>query len=361
MRILYISELNPDMKSGGAVAERRNFNCLKANFDVEVAKVYTTQRSKCAKIKDLVFSEIPVIYSHRQVKELKKIIKNTTAEIVFFETSSLGHLVKYAKRKGKKVICYLHNCEYSLAVQVRNRLIWKFIKKQEKQSVKYADLLIFLNQRDINEINRYYPTIELRNTAIIPITMKDIVADSDIEAMKMKKKGNRGLFIGSLFAPNYNGIKWFVENVADKIYGQIDIVGHNFENCQELKRQNVNVVGTVDDISKYFIEADYVVFPIFQGSGMKVKTCEALMYGKKIFATDEALDGYKKTEGVFINCNTAEEFIESINSYLANDEPVFNDKARILFETEYSNKASNKLFADAIFNALDLKCCELLI
>ena len=353
MRILYISELNPEFKSGGAVAEGRNFDCLKSNFEVEVAGVYISQRSKIAKIKDLIFSEIPVLYSHRQVKQLKKIIDNSSAEVVFLETSCLGYLARYARKRGKKVVCYLHNCEYSLALQIRNRLFWRFIKKQELLTVKYADLLIFLNQRDIGEVNKYYPQIKMNETAIIPITMQDKVEDADISVMKSKEKGRKGLFVGSLFAPNYNGIKWFIENVADKIDGEIDIVGHNFESCTELKRENVNVVGTVDNLAPYLIQADYVVFPIFQGAGMKVKTCEALMYGKQIFATDEALEGYKQDDGAFTKCNTAEEFIEGINGYLKNGEPVFNEKARNLFEQDYSDKASNILFYDSISKISD--------
>ena len=35
-----------------------------------------------------------------------------------------------------------------------------------------------------------------------------------------------------------------------------------------------------------------MLFPIFEGSGMKLKTCEALMFGKNIIGTPEAFAGY---------------------------------------------------------------------
>lgn len=39
-----------------------------------------------------------------------------------------------------------------------------------------------------------------------------------------------------------------------------------------------------------------MVMPIFSGSGMKVKTAEALMYGKFLIGTKEAFEGYEIDE-----------------------------------------------------------------
>lgn len=71
---------------------------------------------------------------------------------------------------------------------------------------------------------------------------------------------------------------------------------------------------------------------------MKVKTCECMMYGKRIFASDEALEGYRNVDGAFYRCNISEEFIQSINDYLTDATPVFNDVARKLFLSDYSSK-----------------------
>ena len=74
------------------------------------------------------------------------------------------------------------------------------------------------------------------------------------------------------------------------------------------------MIGTVDDLAPYYYEADCVVIPIFYGDGMKVKTAEAMMYGKRILATKEALEGYVYQGVKGINrCETAIEFIEEIS------------------------------------------------
>ena len=73
------------------------------------------------------------------------------------------------------------------------------------------------------------------------------------------------------------------------VNAEILIIGKGFETLKnDLECDNVKVIGTVEDVSEYFYRADFVIAPIFEGSGMKLKTAEALMYGKTIFGTTEA-------------------------------------------------------------------------
>lgn len=72
----------------------------------------------------------------------------------------------------------------------------------------------------------------------------------------------------------------------------LEIVGKGFEELKnQLTRSNVKVIGGVDSLEPYYENAAAVVMPILYGDGMKVKTAEAMMYGKVIFASEEALEG----------------------------------------------------------------------
>ena len=94
------------------------------------------------------------------------------------------------------------------------------------------------------------------------------------------------------------------------------IVGKGIkECCGELAADNVFVVGEADDLREYYYSADAIVMPITYGGGMKVKTAEALMYGKRIFATSEALAGYERNVRYMNCCDTADDFIGAINRY----------------------------------------------
>ncbi len=344
--ILYISELNPNEKNGGAAIEKRNLLYLSKNFDVDNAEAYTLGRGKLRKILDLFTSKVPTLYNRKEVKNIKKKILNSDAKVLFIETTKMGYYNKIAKKKGMKVVTFVHNNEAYLYKTTRGKLYVPFIKKQEKLAIKNSDFLIFLNERDILDFKDYYGN--LSKYSILPISLDDEVNDSILSELKNHQKGKNGVFFGSNFPPNYNGIKWFIDNVSDSIDANIYVYGRGFNDSKELERKNVFVMGEVSDVSKMMVEADFFISPIFEGSGMKVKTCHALMYGKKFFATDESLEGYKLNDRSFVLCNTKEEFIKNINDFVKNDEKTFVEEAR----ADYLNKYSTSSF--------ESKLCEII-
>ena len=88
-----------------------------------------------------------------------------------------------------------------------------------------------------------------------------------------------------------------------------------------------------------------MILPIFKGSGMKVKTCESLMYGKNILATDEAFMGYDiDYDMVGGKCNTSEEFIAKIKEFESNPRPRFNTYSRQIFLEKYTEEAVENKF-----------------
>ncbi len=149
------------------------------------------------------------------------------------------------------------------------------------------------------------------------------------------------LFVGSLFPPNQQGVTWFVDNVMPYVNASFTIVGKGFEKLKGvLDRKNVQVVGRVEHTDMYYYLADAVVGPILSGAGMKVKTAEALMYGKTLFATDEALEGYdvQDTQSVY-RCNDTRQFIQAINSYAEkNHREKYDKQLRGLFIEKYNTE-----------------------
>ena len=183
------------------------------------------------------------------------------------------------------------------------------------------------------------------------------------EENKIGNKEFKLLFVGvGTFLPNIQGIEFFIKNVIPYIEAKLEIVGKNTElNKEKWESLNskVEVKGTVDSLDNYYNEADAVIAPIFIGGGMKVKTAEALSYGKTIFGTTEAFEGYevdyKKVGGL---CDTAEEFIQTINNYIEwwknNDKPTFNKYSYQIFKEKYSYEASLKSFKE-IFKEVEEK------
>ena len=211
----------------------------------------------------------------------------------------------------------------------------------ERKAVKESNKIICLNKRDSELLYNIYGR---RADYLLPISFEDILQKKNLPASGLTSEITRTLlFVGSFFQPNVEGIDWFLNNVMPKLTGiKLLIVGKGLEKkASEWERENVQVIGTVSDVSRYYMKADAVVLPIFYGDGMKVKTAEALMYGKVIFGTKEALEGYEKEGQPDIHeCNTENEYVESIKKfYEVEKEGTFSETNRKLFLDKYENTA----------------------
>ena len=94
-----------------------------------------------------------------------------------------------------------------------------------------------------------------------------------------------------------------------------------------------------------------MVIPVFYGAGQKVKTAEAMMYGKTIIATSEALEGYAvdDVEGIF-RCDTVDAFVRTIRMVSSQHRSKYRKEVRKRFLEEYSYKA----VLDKVVNCLDI-------
>lgn len=265
-----------------------------------------------------------------------------------------GRLVSKIKQRLKnlKVIIYCHNVEreyFRLRVQNEGKRILPLYfaaASNEKQATQISDWIVCLNERDRKELEQIY---HCKVNAVIPPTFQDTFHP---EQMKPEPAADKTLlFVGSFFPPNYDGISWFVKTVMPLLPQDyhLRIVGRNFETKRsELESERIQVIGSVDDLSAEFYSYPALVMPIRYGSGMKVKTAEAIMYGKRIFATDEALEGYD-VEGVrgISRCNTPEEFAKAICDYFAAEENIsmIEPEVRTLFKKKYSDQSAIQSFS----------------
>ena len=184
----------------------------------------------------------------------------------------------------------------------------------------------------------------------IPIALEDKFVPYDYSAESEKNEKLQLLFVGAYnWSVNVEAAKWFCENVMSKLNDyavQFNIAGFQMENLLKDgwvgQYKNVKVLGTVDDLAETYKKADVVVEPILTGSGMKVKTAEALMHGKEVIGTQEALVGYDELSDKV--CETAEDFINTIIRYTTNRPARFVPLNRFAYEENYSIKGiENKL------------------
>lgn len=349
--VLFITRYYGEML-GGTMCSQRNLNSLKEIYD----NVYEYRiidksglRFYISRIAQLCHGYMGGI-DYKDIRCIKKLIQDLNCQIIFIDSSLLGKLVKILHNafKGLKIQVFFHNCEYEYIKSIyhgpKKYLYFYWTFKGEKEACKYANKIIVLNKRDASLIRDHYK----RNVdACIPISLKD-QSENTRSSPTITNQLPYILFVGSYFPPNVQGIKWFIEEVLPHINISLLIIGRHMDllNIPFFVQHQVKILSNIKDLTPYYQNALCMVMPIFTGGGMKVKTAEALMYGKTIVGTKESFEGYETNEaGIFIECNSKEEFISKINRLLPKVQP-YNLDSRKLFLEKYSFKATLKQFKE---------------
>ena len=338
--------------NGGDQATKRNYDMLCRALgmeNVDVCLIHSKENRSALWEYAMGALYMPFGYffglTPRRVRELVEQAK--AYDYVFIDRSVFGILAKALKEGGYqgKIITHFHNVEKQYfddkmpkRLPFRNVLI-RCADRNDAWACRYSDELIALNKRDAASLQHEY------NTPIghvIPISLPD-KASLFSSSQEKTSKCLKCLFLGSYFTPNNEGIVWFMRNVAPQVDITIRIVGKGMSRLKtdepELLKQ-IEVVSDAPDLQPYIAWADVMVLPIFSGSGMKVKTCESLMYGKNIIGTDEAFEGYEIEEGISgWRCNTAEEYIACIKDFTKQPRLHWNAAARALYLEKYSEQA----------------------
>jgi hypothetical protein len=359
-------------KNGASLLTLRNYLCLTEIFGVNnvfvnaislecdegyIKKfnnltIINAETSQLGKLINLIKFNFPIV-SDKFYKNAINIMSLNEINMVFIDDSLFGNLAKKLKSKfDVKIFTCLHDVKVNLYKQIYKQ---SGIKKlptylvtriNESNLIKNSEEIITLNKRESLELNKHY---YVNSSAEVPITIGDKLTESS----NFKNNKLQLLFVGiAEYYPNLKGIRWFAEQVMPHLDANLRIIGRGMERyADELSASNIEVIGTVDDISSYYMRTNAVIAPIFEGAGMKVKTAEALMYGKFIFGTTEAFEGYEIINGhEGLICDSKEEFISGIkenhNTLMLNS---FNQSSRNLYMSSYNDKVALKKFKE-LFN-----------
>ncbi len=363
-KVLFVSSFIGQANTGGAVASKRNLELCRMIFpDLEVdafgfsfpgtppiekVNLLPSYNGKVQTLLNYLLGYTGGL-TGKNFQGLKKQLSDNQYSSVFLDGSLLGTLAAYIKHHYPSVtiILFCHNVEYDFfkAASQSNRMYYLLFLKaasSEKKAVKSAHRVLAFNSRDAGRLVELY---KLAPPLIFPITLSD-----RFECARITKGSDvpfQLLFVGSSFYANIEGIRWFCKEVMTKVNVHLQIVGNGMQHLgDELSSSKIAIAGSVADLDPYYYQADAVVIPIFSGSGMKVKTAEALMMGKTVLGSAEAWQGYDFDNSGGFLCYTASDFITAINSVAARSGKKLNDKARALFLAQYSDQSLQSRVAD---------------
>lgn len=340
--VLYFCNCDMSMKNGHGQMVRAHYQMLNELYPGSITTIMIPDKykeninneiycfphpSQLEKLVAVLMGYTPDL-SVSSINRIIDIIENKNINIILVESSMFGNLIQCIKEKYPEImiITYFTDVEADLLKQemkhcsLKRKLVCKRLLENEKKTVHYADKKFVLNKRDEA---LYIKSYKEKPDQVIPLIITKQLglnsAQRHITGEKVKM-----LFVGGDFWPNVIGIRWFVNEVLPQISVpyELNIIGLNMERYRdelESKSNSINVIGTVDNLSPFFEEADLFIAPIRDGGGMKYKTAEALSYGKTFIGLEEALIGYweyvphsLKNQGIYM-CENEVDFAQRIN------------------------------------------------
>jgi glycosyltransferase involved in cell wall biosynthesis len=290
------------------------------------------------------------------ISHLVQLIQDENVAKVFIDGSNLGSISKALKKHspGLEVITFYHNVE--------TRFFWGALRRNknpkglavllgnylaERAATRFSDKRICLNERDSLILKKLFGRAA---THISPMAIDRPMLSAGKSTSEVADD-DYALFVGGNFYANLAGIEWFAKYISPHFNLPLYVVGHGYDQVREKLEipGKVIVVGGVDDLSEWYRRSKFVVAPIFDGSGMKTKVAEALMYGKKIVGTPEAFVGYEATlPRAGWCCRSPEDFLNACKTAEREGSDSVNEALIEIYEENYSFTAAQRRFSEIL-------------
>lgn len=343
MKTLFVAYKYPSV-GGGKIISSRNRSLLAEFFGSQNVIDHPVSLDRFSTLSRLFLTR--EISSRHRMKDFS---------LVFADNSMTGLLTPAFYRENN-VFTFFHNVEGHYLRQdpasgLRPFICNKLSALYERTAALHSHALIALNSRDSRMLKSEYGRPA---DLILPSSMADMLG-SDPIARPIPAHERYLLFVGLDFFGNTDGLFPFIRECMPHLNCTLKVVGVGMDKYQDAfpEHPNVSFSGFAEDLSELYRNAAAVVLPITSGSGMKTKTCEALMYGKTIFGTPEAFEGYENLDPVgCVLCRTNQDFIDKLQSHLSGDVLSFCRENRKTFLDHYSTASVRKTFFDFLDRTL---------
>lgn len=341
----------------------RNVKMIPLKLTSAENKKYMIKIAFCSLFSILPFSVYK--YKSTEMENCLRALSEEKYDIIYYDHLQMtiySPLLSAIFPNAKQVLDE-HNCE-SLIVErkaesAKNLLYKLFLfvecqkyKRYEKKAILAMNKCIILSVEDYDALKKICGC-DFEHS-IIPIGVNDNGIKKTTES-----SGINILFLGTLtWEPNDHGITWFVNEVFPKIVQEhpdikLYIVGKNPSNALRYAAEafkNIFITGYVTSVDPYYDMCDFMIVPLFIGSGQRVKIIEAFSKGMPVLSTKIGAEGLNITDEInILIADTRDDFINKINELKNTDVRTrLAANGRKLYEQEYSVASIYKRINKAI-------------
>ena len=356
MKVLIIGSRIPfPLHDGGAIA---TFNLLKGLTDIGIETTYislntlkhfadqTTIQNEFGFLKSIIPYKIDT--KIRPLKALANLFGNTSYNIErFYDPGFEALLIQHVQQNTYDIIHFeglfastyidtiirhtnsptllrQHNIEYQIWERLAGnekqplkkwylKLLAKRMKRYELMVIQKFDRLVCIAETDEMVLEQW---IDQNKIETIPggFTIK-------VDDLKPQSSNANAIYhIGSMeWLPNQQAMEWFHHFVWPKVIQQLPsaqffMAGKNMpESYQSWTTSNFKVMGEVIDAHAFAADKSILIVPLQSGSGIRMKTIEAMLQGKAVVTTTIGAQGLPiVNQEHCLMADTAEDFAKAI-------------------------------------------------
>lgn len=266
-------------------------------------------------------------YTKKKKREIQNLLRAHQYDVIVFDgLHPFTTFMDLQEFKNTTVIYRAHNVEGDLwstaASKTNNTLIKSLLLWQGKKMtllemslIKRAQKVWCIAEEDLKRFASLQNSKE-DNLEFIPVGLefkKNIHNVNEKLSSKIKL-----LFLGKMdWAPNKDGLKWFLEEVwpsIDTSRFELQIVGSGDSawGVELFKAPGVKFFGFVKNLEDVYSDCDFSIIPIRYGSGTRIKVIESISKSIPIISTRMGVQGSGLTD--FFLAESSDEWISMINS-----------------------------------------------
>jgi hypothetical protein len=222
---------------------------------------------------------------------------------------------------------------------------------EEARRLRHADLVVAIQRAEREELQRLVPDV--------PVLVAGV--DMDVAEERRVPVGRRVLYVASDNELNKKGLNDFLRFAWPRVRAAIPdaelVLAGRIAETLHLDEPGVVRLGLVADLKPLYGEARVVINPSVAGTGLKIKTLEALSHLRPIVTWPSGVEGL--SDELMALCTTAGdwyEFATRVSEFLVSDPPrVFSDRGRDTIVREMSPRAVYGPFSEAIREMVEVR------
>lgn len=250
------------------------------------------------------------LYAPEIAKKVNILLKKKRYSILWLEYIMQSKLFDFIETPIVKVIDTHDRFAYRnfrLYPYANSNVGYSITYSGERKALERADYVIAIQKTEETYFNNL---LKGKKTEVVTIGDSHNVVKNDLN------DSHDICFVGSINELNIDGINWFVHQVLPLIMNKVNdcrllIAGRI---CESIHVQGKNIVclGCVDNLDEVYRDCRVVVNPVRAGTGLNIKTIEAVAHCKPIVSTSAGVRGLKNRKPIAVVADDKTEFAENV-------------------------------------------------